>query len=251
MKQRLAILFALSLAAIAALAAAPESLKKAFPDECDCTEETIIAELMASSPAARTSSTSILSPFIMNAAFNAPQSSTTTNKHTQTYTRIKSTKSKSLPTKVKTQFAWGGDAGASIDLSGNDMSSIDLSMSFGLRHGWLNFLGLGAGADIAVTNSTRAYPFFLDFRTNLTNRPTVCFWQLRLGGAYNMLEHNHQQMGIYGNTGIGVNLARGKKFCSHLILCYTYRQRKQVIGPEMTHNFTDLHFASVKIGVTF
>lgn len=150
-----------------------------------------------------------------------------------------------------THFAWGADAGASIDLSGNDMSTVDIDLNFGMRRGWINFLGVGAQADIMVSNSCRSYPIYLNFRTNFSNRPTLLFWDLKGGVSLNYLEHNHRQTGVYGSTGLGVNLAHSDKFSSHLVLAYTYRQRKTLEGPEMTHYFHSISYASVKIGVTF
>ena len=151
----------------------------------------------------------------------------------------------------KVRFAWGADAGASIDLTGNDMSAVDFNATFGMTRGWINFLGLGAGADISISNSTRSYPFFAEFRTNFREKPSVVFWDLRAGIAYNFLEHNHKQWGVYGNTGVGFNLARSTKFTSYLMMCYTFKQRRKVIGPMMTHDFRNLHFVSFRIGITF
>lgn len=153
--------------------------------------------------------------------------------------------------KTTTRFAWGAEAGASIDLTGSEMSSIDFNANFGLSHGWIKFLGVGAQADFMVSNSCRSYPLFVEFQTNFVNRPSLLFWDLKLGASLNYLEHNHQQTGTYGSTGIGVNLATGSNFRSHLLIAYSFRQRRPIVGPEMTHNFKDLHCASVKIGVSF
>lgn len=162
-----------------------------------------------------------------------------------------STVQNTVKEKIKVKFAWGADLGASIDMSGNDMSSIDFGLAFGMKRGWINFLGVGAQANIPVSNSFRSYPLFLLFRTNFTDRPTRFFWELKGGASLNYLEHNHQQTGIYGSTGVGFRLAGNSKFSSHMFMGYTYIQRRKVVGAEMTHDFTDLHFATVKIGVTF
>lgn len=151
----------------------------------------------------------------------------------------------------QTKFAWGADAGASIDLSGSDMSSVDFSAVFGLSRGWINFLGVGAEADIVVSSSSRSYPLFVNFKTNFRNTPSLLFWDLKAGLSLNYMEHGPQQTGFYGSTGLGVNLARSSKFCSHLVIAYTFRQRSAVEGAEMTHDFKSLSYASVKIGVTF
>lgn len=152
---------------------------------------------------------------------------------------------------VKVRFAWGADLGASIDMSGNDMSTIDLSLAFGMRRGWINFLGVGAQANVMISNSCRSFPIYLQFRTNFTDRPTRVFWELKGGMSLNFLEHKHRQEGIYGSTGVGFRLASTAKFSSHMVLGYTYLQRKRVIGAEMTHDFTDLHYATIKLGVVF
>ena len=153
--------------------------------------------------------------------------------------------------KPATRFVWGADAGASIDLTGSDMSTIDFNAVFGMSRGWINFLGIGAEADIMVSNSCRSYPLYVNFRTNFRNTPSLLFWDLKLGASLNYLEHNHQQTGIYGATGLGINLARGAKFSSHLIIGYTFRERRTVVGEEMVHHFHSLSSASVKIGVLF
>lgn len=151
---------------------------------------------------------------------------------------------------VKTTFAWGADAGAGIDLSANDMSDVNFSLYMGVKRGWLNFLGGGVGADIATSNGCRSYDFFGAIHTNFADRPTLLFWPLRVGVSLNYLEHNHQQTGLYGTTGLGVNLARGKRYVSYMLIGYTFRQRRPIIG-EFTHNFKDLHYATVKIGLSF
>lgn len=151
---------------------------------------------------------------------------------------------------VPVKFAWGADVGASIDMTGQDMSGLEISASFGLRRGWLNFVGVGAGADIMTSNSARSYPMFVDFRTNFVNRRTLFFWSLRGGVSLSYLEHSHRQLGPYGSTGLGVNLARGKSFASFLYMGYTYRHRNRIVG-ELVHDFKPLHYATFKIGVTF
>lgn len=181
----------------------------------------------------------IVSPLSMNALLP-----------TETKTLIANSES-SATASIHPSFAWGADIGASIDMTGNDMSAFDFNVMLGMTRGWINFLGAGVGADISVSNSTKAYPVFLAFRTNFRDKPSVLFWELRGGMAYNQLEHNHEQWAVYGSTGIGVNLATGSKFKSNLSLNYVFRQRKRVVGTEMTHEFTDLHLVSVRLGVIF
>lgn len=155
-----------------------------------------------------------------------------------------------LDNSPKLRFTWGADVGASIDMSGDDMSTLDVNVAFGMSRKWINFLGVGAEADIMVNNSCRSFPMFVQFRTNFRNRPSIVFWDVKGGVALNYLEHNHQQTGAYVSTGIGFYLARSDKFSSHLIIGYTFKERRPVYG-ELTHEFKDLHYAGVRIGVVF
>ncbi len=102
-------------------------------------------------------------------------------------------------------------------------------------------------------NGEQLLPLVSAFRrtAHKLHRPPLAFWDIKLGASLNYLEHNHQQTGIYGFTGAGFNLARSSKFASFILLGYTFRQRRKVVGHEMAHDFHDLHYATVKIGVSF
>lgn len=151
----------------------------------------------------------------------------------------------------KGRFTWGADAGASIDMSGNDMSGLNFSAIFGLSKQWMQFIGAGVQADIAVNNSCRSYPVFAELRTNFTNRPSLCFWDIKAGIALNYLPENVSQHGAFLSTGLGIHLAQNSKFTSHIILAYSYRERKNTIDKLTDRPYPDLHYASVKIGIRF
>lgn len=148
------------------------------------------------------------------------------------------------------KFAWGADLGASADMSGNDMSSIDLDLNAGISRGWINFLGIGAQANITVANSQRYYPLFVLFRTNFTNRPTRFFWELKGGVSLNYIESLRQQLGSYAFTGCGIKLASSNRFTSHLTLGYTWLQRRGTVGDETNATYPDLHYVTIKLGLT-
>lgn len=153
--------------------------------------------------------------------------------------------------KPKTRFAWGADAGASIDMTGNDMSAVDLSASFGLSRGWIKFLGAGAEAAIMVSNSCRSYPLFIDFQTDFRNGPSLVFWDLRAGLSLNYNNDDSHNNGFYGSTGLGINLARSPKFCSHILIGYTFRGNNYTPESVGSAGCKDLHCATVRIGVVF
>lgn len=151
----------------------------------------------------------------------------------------------------KPAFTWGAAAGASIDMTSNDMSTVDFELSFGMRRGWINFLGVGVEADIMVSNSCRSFPIFAELRTNFTNHPTLAFFDLKVGASLNYLERDFQQTGVYTFAGAGINLASSSRFSSHLIIGYTYRERRDIPGDGGSFYFPSLHYATVKIGVCF
>lgn len=154
-------------------------------------------------------------------------------------------------TTSKPTFTWGADVGGSVDMTTSDMNTIDFGLNFGFRKGWINFLGVGAEADIMVSNSCRAFPIYGELRTNFVNHPTLAFWDLRAGISLNYLENDHQQTGAYVFTGVGFNLARSRKFSSHILVGYTYRSGSTIDNPEVRHSFNDLHYATVRLGVSF
>lgn len=163
------------------------------------------------------------------------------------------TASAQLPDKpAGTHFVWGAEAGAGIDMSNNDMSSIDFNASFGLSRGWINMLGVGAGVNMPVSNSCRSYPIFAVFRTDFSRQLRLCFLDVRGGMSLNYLARDQQQTGIYGSVNLGVNLATGSKFRSYVLIGYTFIDRKDLWEDEMTLTmYSPLHLATIRLGVSF
>lgn len=151
----------------------------------------------------------------------------------------------------RVHFAWGAEFGSSIDLSAHDMSSIDFNAAFGLRYSWLTFAGVGAGANIMVSNSCRTYPIFAMLRTSFSTRPQVVFMELRGGLALNYLAHDVTQTGGYGSAGIGFNLAGSRRFQSYLVGGYTFVTRHDVSNEYGYQPYGMLHYAGIRLGVLF
>lgn len=149
-------------------------------------------------------------------------------------------------------FAWEAEAGSSIDMSGNDMSAVDIGASFGYKRGLIKFIGVGAAMNVMVNNSARSFPIYLAFKTNFRKRPSLVFMDLRCGISLNYLPNDYQQNGFYGMLGLGVNLAQGKKFSSYLVLGYTFKQFDDIeTSSGSLIKLNDIHSAIVKLGVTF
>ncbi len=151
----------------------------------------------------------------------------------------------------KTRFAWGASFGSDIDLTGNDMSDVSLDAYFGMRMPGVQMLGVGVAIDVPVSNSWRSYPVYLIMRTNFRKRPSLCFFDMRAGLSFNLLEYDHRQTGAYASPGIGFNLASGRSFSSHLILSYTFTGRKNYWHGDDCIKIDNLHMATMRIGITF
>lgn len=153
--------------------------------------------------------------------------------------------------KERVHFAWGAEAGSSIDMSGHDMSSIDFNASFGMKWKWIKFLGAGAGANIMVSNSCRSYPIYLAFKSDFTQKPSLLFADLRGGISQNYLTGNYSQTGAYASAAVGVRLSYKKTFMSYLSAGYSFIGREDA---EIDNHFTEfpsLHFATFRLGITF
>ncbi|MDE6499069.1 MAG: hypothetical protein K2L21_10465 [Muribaculaceae bacterium] len=150
-------------------------------------------------------------------------------------------------------FSWGVQMGGSIDMSGQNMSSLDLSGVVGLRYKWIKMLGVGMGAQMMVSNSCRAYPMFFTFRTDFSStRRRLVFLDTRIGAANNTFPGGVHRTGLYTYGGVGINLATGKRFASFMTLGYTYLHRGEVTyGEGETHFLPHLHYASVGLGIHF
>lgn len=171
-------------------------------------------------------------------------------------------------------FTWGADIGSSVDLTANDMTSVDIHGCFGYKGHWMRFAGLGAGINSMLSNASRCYPVYALLRTSFSSRPQLCFLDLRLGISINNILNYSSQTDFYGSIGLGVTLAKGKKFASHIIISYNFMPvRPYTILTEVPvtdspgevfegdpvatttiatrHSFPDLHFAAVRIGCSF
>ncbi len=245
----------------------PLLIPQQMQSECE-DEEVIIINIKAAAPAGATSSPlrqNALDPFGVAAPVRLTDGQRTTEsprttenvrrQATSIKPKVKYTthkhRRKQIPWDTKVHFAWGADAGTSIDMVGNNCSSVDFNAGFGMRRGWINFLGVSAGVQINVTNSVRTYPLALEFRTNFRDRPSLFFLDLRGGMAYSHSLDSKEQYCRYGFAGVGLNLARSINFTSWLMLGYTFRERKETGPDDLVFNTPDIHAVTCRLGVTF
>lgn len=149
------------------------------------------------------------------------------------------------------RFTWGAELEGMVDMSGHDMSSLGINASFGFEWQWIRFLGVGAQADIAVSNSSRIYPVYVNFRTDFSRRRRLVFMDLRGGAAFaNFYRIGNTTCG-YFSGGLGVTLAAGRKFSSHIIVGYTWIGQRHCYEGDRLDKCSGLSYAQMRFGITF
>lgn len=149
-------------------------------------------------------------------------------------------------------FTWGVDAGSSIDLTGQELTSIDIDANFGYKNPIIDFLGVGATIKMMTINSSRAYPIYAMLRTSFSPTPTLCFWEMKAGVEFLNLHDKSSQTNAYIGTALGITLAKGKTFTSHITVGYEFTPIKNYVNADGNEvRMKDLHVASLKIGINF
>lgn len=154
-------------------------------------------------------------------------------------------------TAAGTRFAWGAALRTAVDLSQHDMSTIGMEASAGIRTGAIDLLGVGASYNTSVTSGARQMPVFLTARTGFSTRPTLCFAEVQSGISVNYTEGDERHTGPYLSVALGVNLARGAAFSSHLLLGYVYTGSCAVSQGQDGPVMADVHSVGVRLGITF
>lgn len=149
-------------------------------------------------------------------------------------------------------FTWGIDAGASIDLTANDMSTFDVDILLGYKNKLIKTAGVGAGIHRTVQGGNNFIPLYAIFRTSFTTRPSILFFNARFGYSFSTIE-NSPTFGDYNAAlGCGVNLSKSHRANTYLILSAAYRyynERHKVYLPKL-----DVHYiwiAQLQFGVNF
>lgn len=160
------------------------------------------------------------------------------------------------------RFSWGADIGGAIDLSGHDMSTINIDAFFGYSGHALDLLGVGAGINMPVNNSRREFPVYGIIRTSFSSRPRPVFAEVRAGIAVNTHPDYSSHTNFYLSPGIGFRLASGRAFSSYLIVGYIFNDlrvdRESIIddpsadlGDDLSHSINGIHSAVVRLGIRF
>lgn len=148
-------------------------------------------------------------------------------------------------------FGWGADLGGVIDMSGNDMSTLNLDAYFGYKAPGLDIVGIGAGINMMVSNSTRSFPVYAILQTSFRRQPSLCFMDLRCGMVFNNIGSSTTRSQLYLSPGVGVNLASGSTFSSYVVVSYVYNGMRPYEDADRYYDVNGLHMACVRLGIRF
>lgn len=144
----------------------------------------------------------------------------------------------------------GAEIGTSVDMTGDDMSSLNLDATAGYRLPWLDYLGIGAGAHVMIANSCRYFPVYAMARTSFAAQPGTLFGELRGGMALNRVHSLKPSTDLYMQPGVGMYLAKSPRFTSQLLLSYIYNGMR-FPGDKKDTMVRGLNQVSLSVGITF
>lgn len=153
--------------------------------------------------------------------------------------------------KLRKHFTWGIDLGASIDLSGEDMSTFDAETYFGYKGSWVRVAAIGAGMHKAFGNKYTFIPLYAMLRTSFRSQPSLLFFEMKLGYSFNTLNDSGSFGGAYGSFGLGVNLAMSKSFQSHIVLAYSYFTLRNATDLDIPYTGDNINSAVLRFGINF
>lgn len=152
----------------------------------------------------------------------------------------------------KSHFTWGVDLGASIDLTGNDMSTFDLDFILGYKNKLFKTAGIGIGIHRSVQQGDNFIPLYALIRTSFTSRPSLLFFNARVGYSFNTVEDSPMFGDFNSAFGCGINLYQSRKAKSYIILNAAYRyfsKRHQSYISRLNSNY--IWIAQLQFGVNF
>lgn len=151
----------------------------------------------------------------------------------------------------ESHFTWGGEFGASIDLSGYDTSTFDVDIILGYKNNYFKILGVGAGVHRAFGTGDNFIPVYAVMRTSFSTKPRLLFMSLKAGYSFNTMGDAPIFGDINASLGCGINLAVSKKFCSHIILAYEFRHFNKRHKDMLDMHADDISLATLSFGVNF
>ena len=131
------------------------------------------------------------------------------------------------------------------------MSTFDIDVYFGYKGSWVRTAAVGAGIHKAFGNQYTFVPVYGMFRSSFRSRPSLLFFEMKLGYSFNTLSDSGSFGGAYGSVGLGINLAMSKRLQSHLILSYGYFTLNRATDLDIPYSGDNINSAVLRFGVNF
>lgn len=152
----------------------------------------------------------------------------------------------------KSHFTWGAEAGASIDLTGLDMSTIDVDVLMGYKNAYINLLGAGVGVHRNVQSGDNFIPVYATLQTSFRKQPSLLFYTVKAGYSFNTIDSSKMFGDLMAYMGCGINLSKTRTARSFIQLMAGYRyfntKHMDMFDKIDRHYIFD---ASLSIGVLF
>lgn len=153
---------------------------------------------------------------------------------------------------AKSHFTWGAEAGASLDLTGHDMSTFDVDVLFGYKNSYIRMLGVGAGIHRTVQGGDNFIPVYATIQTSFRKKPSLLFFSAKIGYSFNTINDSPTFGDLSSSLGVGINLSDSRLAKTYVLLCagYRYFNRRHInMIDKLDQHY--VYIARLCIGVSF
>lgn len=158
-------------------------------------------------------------------------------------------KSRSL---ALSHFTWGAEVGSSIDITGYDLSTLDVDILLGYKNSFIRMAGFGAGIHRSVQRGDNFIPVYATIQTSFRNKPSLCFFSAKIGYSFNSIEDSPTFGDLMSLLGIGFNLSSSRVAKSYILASLGYRyfnQRHIDMLPSINRHY--IFLTQISIGISF
>lgn len=148
-------------------------------------------------------------------------------------------------------FTWGIETGASVDMTGNDMSTFNADVIIGYKNATIRTIGVSAGVHRSFGNGDNYIPVCFVFRSSFRSRPSLFFLNFKAGYSFNTISDSPAFGDVCGTLGVGINLAMSRHFMSHIIIGYEFRHFTENHKSLINLTESNVSLAKLSFGVNF
>lgn len=160
-----------------------------------------------------------------------------------------------FPSKSKTlsfsHFTWGAEAGSSLDLTSNDLSTFDVDVLLGYKNKFIKLLGFGAGIHRSIHTGNNFIPVYAVIRTSFRSKPSLFFLNIQGGYSFNNIADSGLIVDFTSSLGLGINLQQTQVSKSYIIISACYQHFDEVHRKLFDIDSRNITFARLVIGVNF